>query len=94
MCLSHANEVKSIVSMFQYGHVIAANIVQVANNGAQFQSIPKEMSCLAGIPIGKTRGIFCFNSMAKPEPNAFAQKCEIRETNMGVYRNDPAMIAK
>jgi hypothetical protein len=80
--------------MFQYGHVIALNIVQVANNGAQFQTIPKEMSCLAGVPIGKYNGVFCFNSMAKSEPSAFVQKCDIRALNMGVYRNDPVCIAK
>lgn len=92
VCLSHANEVKSIVSMFQYGHVISANML--AKDGSELLSIPKEMCALAGIPIGRTHGIFCFNAMATADPTAFAQKCDIRATNMGVYKNDAEMILK
>ena len=40
-CLTPANEIKSVVSMYQYVHVVAANILAVAKGTEALVDMPK-----------------------------------------------------
>ena len=92
VCLTPTNEVKSIVSMYQYSTVIAHNVLSVITKPATcrslFQKIPPIIHTIQMIPIGKT-GIMSFNNMCKEETTAPSEKNKIRDVSMNSLRNVP-----
>ena len=66
VCLTPSNEIKSIVSMYQYGYQMANNVSQTLSEGAAFMDIPMEMHKINAIPLGKNAGFMAFNKMAMP----------------------------
>ena len=63
-CQTKLNEEKSLVSIFQFIHVVAHNIEQVARDSVEFLSIPPEVHTIQMLPMGnKIPGFFAFNKM-------------------------------
>ena len=57
------NEQKDIVTMFQYGHVIAKNASEAALGHSDYIRMPAEIHRLAVISIGTKNGLMVFNNM-------------------------------
>lgn len=87
VCLTPANEQKSIVSMYQYGFQVANNVAQTLSEGAAFMDIPMELHKITAIPLGKKSGFMAFNKMAMQKP-VYADKLGLRDRTMGVFRNE------
>ena len=68
------NEPKSIVSMYQYGYVIAKNAYEAALGSNKFITMPSEFHFLSVIPIGTKNGLMIFNNMVVSKPDAYAAK--------------------
>jgi hypothetical protein len=92
VCLTPANEIKSIVSMYQYCHVIAGNMLSVTREECPTLTIPKEFHTIQMIPVGSKKGIFAFNNMVKAEPNAWIEKCKIRDMQIGALNQEPKWV--
>ena len=88
VCLTPANEIKSIVSMFQYGFQVANNVAQTVNEGASFMDIPMEFHKINALPLGKKNGFMAFNKMAMADAGVYEQKISLRNRFMGVFRNE------
>lgn len=88
VCLTPANELKSIVSMYQYGFQVANNVAQTVNEGANFMDIPMEFHKINGIPLGKKNGFMAFNKMAKSDTTVYDMKLDLRNRTMGTFRNE------
>ena len=80
------NEVKSIVSMYQYGHVVANNIKETAIGGSNFSQLPAESHILQMVNFGKSGGVFAFNNMVADKADAFTEKNKIEADVMGSHR--------
>jgi NADH dehydrogenase FAD-containing subunit len=52
VCLTPRNEPKCIISMYQYGSIVAGNIVKAASNLKNLEPMPIEFSKLQMVPIG------------------------------------------
>jgi hypothetical protein len=87
VCLTPANELKSIVSMYQYGFQVANNVAQTISEGAAFMDIPMEMHKINAIPLGRKSGFMAFNKMAMQQP-VYADKIGLRDRTMGTFRNE------
>ena len=87
VCLTPANELKSIVSMYQYGFQIANNVAQTLSEGAAFMDIPMELHKINAIPLGKKSGFMAFNKMAMQQA-VYPDKLGLRDRTMGVFRNE------
>ena len=92
MCLTPRNEMKSIVSMYQYGDCIANNIVQTLSESAKFQEIPEHFHKLNAIPLGSKGGVICFNKMVTYDKGTLNQKMLSRDNNVGPFRGEPKWI--
>ena len=49
---SPLNDIKCIVSMMQFGNIVAKNILEIANETCQLQPLPTEVHKLQVIPFG------------------------------------------
>lgn len=87
-------EMKCIVSMLQYGSVIAGNLVEVANGTVNLTPMPHELHKIQIIPLGSKSGLFVFNGTAKVDPNAINMKIAIRDNNIGFWKGDQAIIER
>jgi hypothetical protein len=88
VCLTPANEIKTIVSMFQYGFQVANNVAETLKESTNFMDIPMEFHRINGIPLGKKAGFMAFNAMAGADNGAYEMKKGLRDRTMGVLRNE------
>ena len=74
VCLTPANEPKSIVSLTQMTNVVGQNISEQATGKPGTRDIPDKIMTIGMIPLGKNRGIFNFNRMTKSDNTVPQQK--------------------
>jgi NADH dehydrogenase FAD-containing subunit len=94
VCLTPANEVKSIVSMYQYLPAIAINMLNCACDQQPVAEIPSEFHLLQMIPIGTKNGLMIFNNMVGEDKKIWPQKCEIRDMQIGALNGEQKWLEK
>lgn len=95
-CLTPSNEIKSVVSMYQYAHVVALNILAVAKGGAASMDIPSALQFhkMQFIPLGTKNGLACFNNAVSVKNDAHNEKLKIINMTMGCLKGDPKAFAE
>jgi len=95
VCLSHANEAKTIPSMYQYCYQVIWNVYTAATGGdpAHMQKIPAMMHVVQMLPCGDSKGLMSFNKMLKRDDTIPKQKDQMRDGYMAEHHGDKKAAA-
>lgn len=94
VCLTPSNEIKSIVSMYQYVPAIAQNLLNCVLGHNPTCEIPKEFHLIQLIPVGTKNGFMIFNNEKGIDKKAWPKKCEIRDMTIGALNGEQKWLDK
>lgn len=91
VCITPANEPKTIVSLYQYKKEVATNIVNQlkgVKNASKFRQIPEIFTEISNIPLGSKMGLLVINDRISFNAGNAKKKIDIETEYMKVLRND------
>lgn len=91
VCVTPANEHKTIVSIHQYKKIVANNVVKQVKgiqDASEYQQIPQTFTEITNIPLGTKMGLLIINDQILMNAGAVKSKYDIEAEYMKVLRND------